>query len=393
MKEDKTWTVFIQVIYKRQRKFIPTSMRVGKSDITPSYKIKNNYVLTRGGDLIREFQRRVDALNLELNDMDLEQVFERITKKNLSHSLSFSCFAREWMEKSRIKSLKNYKTAVNAFEKYLDKEDIKFSDVNVKALKGFEESLSDRPRAKSLYTNCVVKIFNDAREYYNDEDNDIVQIKHTLKKYTPPKQNVARQRALDLRDILRIIKLPYEGRKTLKGDVCRRDLAKDCFMLSFFLMGINSVDLYNATECDGEYITYERTKTKDRRNDKAKISVRIHPFIKELVAKYRGNGKRVFNFHERYSSAGDLNKAINMGLKEIGKELGIEYLQFYTARHSMATIAANEVGISIYIVNDMLNHIEPSMKVTKLYVKRDFTMINEANFKLIDYVLGKLGNA
>lgn len=29
---------------------------------------------------------------------------------------------------------------------------------------------------------------------------------------------------------------------------CRYNLAKDCFILSFCLMGINSADLYNATE-------------------------------------------------------------------------------------------------------------------------------------------------
>ena len=32
---------------------------------------------------------------------------------------------------------------------------------------------------------------------------------------------------------------------------CRYNLAKDCFILSFCLMGINSADLYNATEMKG----------------------------------------------------------------------------------------------------------------------------------------------
>ena len=110
------------------------------------------------------------------------------------------------------------------------------------------------------------------------------------------------------------------------------------------LLGMNSADLYNATDYDGEYITYCRTKTKDRRNDQAKMVVRVHPFIKPLVEKYRGK-ERVFNFSERFSSMGDLNRSINIGLKEIGKELGIENLQFYAARHSFASISANEVKI------------------------------------------------
>ena len=56
----------------------------------------------------------------------------------------------------------------------------------------------------------------------------------------------------------------------------------------------------------------------------------------------------------------------------------------------MATIAVNDVGISKYVVNDMLNHVEPSMKVTDLYIKKDFTAINEANFRLIDYIVKML---
>ena len=57
MKADKTWTVFIQVVYKRKRKFIQTSMSVTKKDLTASYKIKNRQILDRGDELIREYRR------------------------------------------------------------------------------------------------------------------------------------------------------------------------------------------------------------------------------------------------------------------------------------------------------------------------------------------------
>ena len=196
--------------------------------------------------------------------------------------------------------------------------------------------------------------------------------------------NVAEKRALSTEDIRRIFVLPYSDMK-VKGKQCRRDLALDCFKLSFCLMGMNSADLYNATDYDGEYITYCRTKTKDRRNDHAKMVVRVHPMIKELVDKYKGE-ERVFNFHKRFSSMADFNRSINIGLKEIGKELGIENLQFYSARHSMATIAINDVRIDKWTVNEMLCHTDLSMKVTDLYIKKDFSPINEANFRLLEYM-------
>lgn len=151
---------------------------------------------------------------------------------------------------------------------------------------------------------------------------------------------------------------------------------------------MNSADLFNAKEFDGKTITYNRTKTKDRRNDNAIIQVDVHPTIAPLVEKYRDK-KRVFNFHERFSSMASLNRNINIGLKEVGKEVGIDNLQFYAARHSMATIAVNDVGISKYVVNDMLNHTDQALRVTELYIKKDFKAINEANRKLLEYVFDK----
>ncbi|WP_309253602.1 hypothetical protein [Prevotella brunnea] len=81
-----------------------------------------------------------------------------------------------------------------------------------------------------------------------------------------------------------------------------------------------------------------------------------------------------------------LNRAINIGLKEVGREVGVDNLQFYAARHSLATIAVNDVGISKYVVNDMLNHTDPALRITELYIKKDFKVINEANVKVLDYV-------
>ena len=273
------------------------------------------------------------------------------------------------------------------FLRFFSREHVLCSEVTVKSMKAFEEFLDGKKRAKSLYTSKIARLFNEAREHYNDEGNDIIRIKNSLSRYKPPMMNAAEKRALSLEQVRSIFALPYSN-AIRNGNQCRRDLALDCFKLSFCLMGMNSADLYNAMDYDGECITYNRTKTKDRRNDKAKMVVKVHPFIKPLVEKYRGK-ELVFNFSERFSSMGDFNRSINIGLKEIGKEIGVANLQFYAARHSMATIAANEAGIDRWTVNLMLNHTDQSMRVTELYIKRDFAPINEANFKLMEYVFGK----
>ena len=37
----------------------------------------------------------------------------------------------------------------------------------------------------------------------------------------------------------------------------------------------------------------------------------------------------------------------------------------------------------------MLNHTDPSLKVTEIYIKRDFKIINVANMEALNFVLGQ----
>lgn len=390
MRADKTWNVLIRLTHDRKIRYISTTMYVTKKDMTASFKIKNQQIIDKCNELIKAYRDKLAPLNLELNDIPIDDVVEYLkTNKEKTSSIDFIVFARKWIEQHpALKGAKNYNAAINALCLFFGREHILCSEITVKSMKAFEESLSDKPRAQSLYTSSIVRLFNEAKDYYNDEDNNVIRIKNSLNKYKPAKQNVAEKRSLTTEQIRAIFALPYSG-VLVKGKQCRRDLALECFKLSFCLLGMNSVDLYNATEYDGEYITYCRAKTKDRRNDQAKMVVHVHPIIKPLVEKYRGK-ERVFNFYERFSSMADLNRSINIGLKEIGKEIGVDDLQFYAARHTMATIAANEAGIDRWTVNLMLNHTDQSMRVTELYIKRDFSPINEANDKLMKYVFPEI---
>ena len=383
---DKTWNVVIRFTHNGNVRYIPTTMFIEKSDLTSGFKIKNQQVLDRCEDLIRVYRQRINELNLEFNDMGINAIVDYIThKKDDNDNISFTDFAEAWMSKhTEIKGIKNYRTSLNSLCTFFNRSHIMMSEITVENMESFERSLESKPRAKSLYPNCIVRIFNAARDHYNDEDNDIIRIRHSLRKFKPAQQNIAKKRALDIDTIRKIFAIPYDDIK-VKGMSSRHDLALDCFRLSFCLMGMNSIDLYNAMDIKDDVITYQRTKTKDRRRDNAEIEIKVDPFIKPLLEKYRGK-KRVFNFYERFSSGTDLNRAINLGLKEVGKEAEINNLQFYAARHSFATIAVNDVGISKYIVNDMLNHSDSSLKITELYVIKDFKAINEANSQLIKYV-------
>jgi integrase len=154
-------------------------------------------------------------------------------------------------------------------------------------------------------------------------------------------------------------------------------------MISFFLMGMNSADLYDCTDLKGNTLRYFRKKTRGRREDKAEIVITVCPELLPILQKYRDKTKvRVFDFYQRYRDESTFNAAINKGLKSI-----IKGLEFYSARHSWATIALNEAGVDKYTVHSALNHVEEAMKMTEVYLIKDWSLINNANRKVIDYVL------
>jgi integrase len=221
-----------------------------------------------------------------------------------------------------------------------------------------------------------------ARLQYNDDDRGQILIPYNpFEKYKVPRQGVAKKRAVDLDVVRRVMALPRKGH--------RYNLAKDCFLLSFFLMGMNSADLYNCDVLRGATIEYERTKTKDRRADRAEMHVDVDARIRSLFDLYRDEtGARVFCFYKMYSSLENLNKAINIGLKEVGADVGVDGLTYYAARHSWATIARNDLGIDKGTIDDALDHVG-GYSVLDLYIKKDFTQVNKANKAVIDYVLGE----
>ena len=59
----------------------------------------------------------------------------------------------------------------------------------------------------------------------------------------------------------------------------------------------------------------------------------------------------------------------------------------YISRHSWATIARNDLHVNKYVVHEALNHVDDAMKVTDMYLKKDYSQNDDANRRVITYVL------
>lgn len=410
VKSDGTYNVKLRFTLDRKFKRLSTSLFATSKDLTKSLKLKEGTPIKREVDnLVRTYQGICAKLQLEVNACTLDDVFDYLkSERERTRSIDFIQFCKEWLETTSIKGRKNYQSALNSFMNYLGKEHLKTDEVTSQLLNGFKAYLNLKReelviqlqkqgkripsnRTVSLYLGSIRHLFNEAKKKYNDYDKNIILIPNSPFEHVEvPKQEATRKRAIPVDIIKKVWNLPYKDMKKGYKATCRYNLAKDCFILSFCLMGMNSADLYNATEMEGNTIIYNRTKTKDRRLDKAQMKVDIPKLVQPLIEKYKDKtGKRLFNFYQYYADEKGFNKAINYGLKEIGTILGVDDLEYYAARHSWATIALNKVGIDKYTVHAALNHVDDAMKVTDIYIERDFVMENKANAKVMKYVWDK----
>jgi len=407
---DGTYNVKVRFTKDKKVKRISTSLFATGADLTSDFKLKEGTIIKQEADrLVLHYRTMLNTLLLDSDNYDVDAIVNRLlNKEEADKPIDFIAFSKNWIATTPIRSKDIYTNSLRAFIKFIGKEELDIKKVTVDLLEQYRDYIIKvraqrvkklveagkripSNRCLSLYLTNLRHLYNEAQKYYNKPDKGLIRIPHSPFDYFKiPKEEATRKRAILPLQIKAIWNMPYQNTHNGYKGTCRFDLAKDCFILSFCLMGINSVDIYNATELRDNRLIYYRTKTKDRRLDKAKMEVIVPDMVLPIIEKYRDiTGKCLFKFYRYYRDSRAFNKAINAGLKEIGTLLDIEDLEYYAARHSWATIALNKCRIDKYTVHAALNHVDESMRVTDIYIERDFVNENKANAKVVKYVFGK----
>lgn len=412
-KEDGTYNVKIRVTQNRKTKYIKTSQYVTSSDISKKkekgvekIKIKNQAILDLMDGIVLGFRTKLTTAGPQVESWDVDKVVEYLNSKEQKafklNLIEYGYKCADMVEKQgRTTTARQHRVAMRALERFAGNS-LDVNDVTVSFLKSYERHLLQEPtykgvgvgmsvatskpkagRAVTLYMSHLKSILSQAKLEFNDEYSGRINIPLSpFDRYKIPKIQPSKHRTLSIEQIQKIIDMPY---CTARNSTCTTmHIAKDVFLLSFALMGINTVDLYELESYSEGIISFERRKTKTRRLDKAYMRIRVEDELLPILNKYKGSNGKVFNFCERYNSYLIFNKMINRGLKKIGQEIGVPDLNHYYARHSMASICANKLGIDVARVDEMLNHSDSSMALARVYIEKDFEPLWEANRKLID---------
>lgn len=401
-RSDNTYNVKIRVTLNRKSAYIPTEHYIGPKQISKDFKtIKDDFINDELYDDVRRLRLEISRLGARVNSFTVKELAEYLLQRRIPGTIDeidFIAFstqkADELMDQGRRSVSFAYKAMVKHLKNYIKKNKLDIKEITVKFLRKYEIYLTslDNMGSRGIESNLssMRALFNLAKDEYNDEDTGDIKIVHNpFSRYVIPKSEEPNKRSLTIEQIIKIknFKHTYTTKYDPKKDIPQSELARDVYMMSFYLVGINSIDLFHLEKIEDGRITYQRSKTKGRRSDKAEISVKLEPEVLPLIEKYRDPaGNKAFCFYHKFTTDRGFNTSINRGLKKIGAAIGIASLEYYSARHSWATIARNDCDITKDDIALCLNHTDPERKTTDKYIKKDWSRIDKSNSKVLQYM-------
>lgn len=387
---DGMYPVYIRIVHRRKMGYIKTDKIIGPKSLTKQGDIKDAVVNEYCSNLILRYTDKINRK--DISALTMKELIEYLTMDEGEQCFSeyAQLHIRRMEQRGQIRNAKNYKLAVQHLERYIGTNRVMFSHLSSAVLKRWIESLAMTNRAKEMYPVCVRQIFKAALLELNDEERGIVRIKfNPWLKVQIPKSDNGVQRAISAEACREFFNRPLPQTKMLSS---LPELGRDVAMLVLCLGGINTVDLFEMRKDNyhNGVIGYKRAKTRHARRDEAYIEMRVEPFIRPVFEKYLApeDDEYLFNFHVRYCDSDSFSANVNNGIKKICADMGMkkeDYYCVYTFRHTWGTIAQNDCDANLYEVAFGMNHSH-GLKVTRGYVKIDYSPAWRLNAKVIDFV-------
>lgn len=334
-----------------------------------------------------QYQRKLLKLDARIQDIPIKDLLQHITNSNRHGELDFIQIANkraEYFENNkRMSSAKLLKNTIDKLKKYSGSTILPFPVVTQTFLKGFESwyKMTGSQNSAAIHLRNIRGVFNLAIE-----ENHLSPELYPFRKFKI-KTTQTIHRDITPQEIAYLFTAPLTGWNAK---------ARDLWMLSFFLVGVNFKDLIHIERANirKNRIIYTRAKTKTI------YSVKIEPEAQKIIDRYKGKESMLYfiekkrEVQQKKDRNSELYKDItdrtNRALKKIAKAANKKkpetldpLLSTYYARHSWASIASR-LGTNHDVIREALGH---SRSVTDTYINFYTQKIDEANRKIIDEIL------
>jgi integrase len=401
-KGEEEYYVFISLSHQSKRVLIATPYIIGAEHVKKG-KIINRakYAEIYNKELLKYEEKIAQIVAPE--KLELSAIKDIITASTTQREEVVEFFSNaekviEGIKKkpNRERSASIYRYHLENFKKYVKRNKMYTFEITSKMIQMYIEDMTKRGKAVTTINNSVAAIrtlFNAVKDEYNDYDLGILNVKNDpfRKLVLPQYLSNASAKALSVDDIRKIIDFEIPKKKGYR--LSTMNDGKDYFLLSFYLLGINPVDMYYLSHeqyANGR-ITYSRRKTQ-RRVGGSEISIPVCDKARELIEKHKGRGEWLLDMQQNYNKVEGVVSMVSKVLDNIYSlmDLGIDEDNFtwYSARHTWASIAANECHYSDAEVARALNH-QSEHKVTRGYIRPDWSLLDRMNEAVLKVVFKK----
>ncbi|MGV8139380.1 MAG: phage integrase SAM-like domain-containing protein [Mangrovibacterium sp.] len=395
IREDKKTNIKIRITHNRTTAYISTDLYIIPDNFEKGWALKGkkqekDFINGRLTDELYNIQQRYLPIAIEYSNRTANELKQALTRKDEVVNIEFYPFAEKIMSELRGQGKATadhwHKPTISQLRKF--KPELYVSKIDLRFLKDFQKFLEDSGVGAGInnYMRSFRSLFNKAREFYNDEDRGIIRIpQYPFGRYKipTPKKKRAIENSLTAEELRMFI--------NYKPKTAVEQYARDISLLMFYLIGINAKDLYYCSKPVNGRINYDRAKTGKE------YSIKIEPEAQEIIDRYPGD--RLVNANEAYSDHLNLIHYVNIQLRGddsrdvtgIFKKLGIEkHVTTNWFRYTWATIARNNCEISKDDIALCLGHEDKDNQVTDEYINYDYSIIDKANRKVLDFVKLKI---
>jgi integrase len=332
-----------------------------------------NYNNAKLNQRLIDYQKTYDGLPLHIKHTGLDAVVGLLKSSNYN-TISFKEYARKIIDTYRAHDKGSWRVKEQALNKFAALYgELKLGAVTKATITALMEQLQETLSDTSIgmYLREIKSMYNMA---VNDESLALIDTR-PFKGIKIPKGK-KREIALTIEETKKIQKVAVETKT--------EEVAKDLFLITLCLGGINIKDLLVLPPAQNGRISYYRAKTTGTKDKDVKVSLAIQPELSQLIEKYKGAGDKLLDFGYKYTDYRNFSSLINKKLIGIAKKADVDVkLTMSVIRHSWATIA-DELGVSENIIDYVLGHSVKGMAMK--YIHRRYKAADEAIRLVLDAV-------
>ena len=353
----------------------PKNVMGGQVIGVPNASYMNQQLLLKMTQIYKAYDELEDTDYLTCSQL-LEQIEAKLRggepKKLLEVIDEFVAYKKNSASPGTMRIIK---FAMKVFRKFFD-DSFFLKNLNAQVLYDFRDFMTgngQNPSTQRIYFQLFREIVNYAcRHKYVEYEV------YPFRDFDGPK-SLSRNVAVSIEELRTIRDKKFTGKFS-----AQLDFVRDLFMLSFYLCGMNLVDVLQM-DYSGEYLHFLRQKTKSRRPDDMATEFTIQPEARDILNRIYKDGKFLFNGKPK--SFVGYNSFLNRFLPDVAEQCGIKHRFIYYSARKTFTQIANELMIKDSIIEFCIGDaVSNDRKVIGSYIKVNKRMADAAIRKVFNAV-------